>query len=127
MDSENIDNPAAPQDVSEDEVWQEEPQLKRRGDKKTWSKHVAKRRRDSGEAYVSVTTKKEVNARKPGPPCTCPRNCYTKVGVDNVKIIFNNYYKLGSHDDQSAYIVSRVQPCVGFIFIKHRRHTRTIT
>ena len=112
MSSDEVDNPAPVEDVQEDsgeDVWQQEPNKRRKGDVRSWKKNVAKRQRDSGQAYVSVTTKKNVAARQPGPPCTCPLRCYDSIGQENIPLIFEKYYNLGSHDAQSAYIVIHVQ------------------
>ena len=63
MNSDDIDDPAAVQSDSDEDIWQEEPQVTRKGDKSTCQKHEAKRRRDSGLAYISVKTKQHVPAR----------------------------------------------------------------
>ena len=44
-----------------------------------WKKAVAKRKRDSGEEYVSVATKKTVAGRSIGAPCGCPKKCFDLV------------------------------------------------
>lgn len=72
-----------------------------------WQKSVKKVKRDSGASYVSRSCG-VVAAKQPGPPCKCANLCYSKVGDDNIKIIFNAYWALGSHDQQSNYIMCRV-------------------
>lgn len=55
--SDEIDNPAAVDssgsDFEEEDVTQE-PRRKKVGDRSQWAKNIAKRKRDSGEAYVGV-------------------------------------------------------------------------
>lgn len=72
-----------------------------------WKKCVKKAKRDSGESYVSPRSG-VVAEKKPGPPCSCNNLCYNKVGVDNIKLIFDGYWGLGNHDAQSNYILCRV-------------------
>ncbi|XP_027213404.2 uncharacterized protein [Penaeus vannamei] len=85
-----------------------EAQKKRRGNPKLWGRNVAKAKRDSGQEYVSDKTKNVVAARVVGPPCTCPRRCYDRVGADNVKCVFQEYWKMGDHNAQSSYLMNRV-------------------
>lgn len=85
-----------------------EAQKKRRGNPQLWGRNVAKAKRDSGQEYVSDKTKNVVAARVVGPPCTCPRRCYDRVGADNVKCIFHGYWKIGDHNAQSSYLMNRV-------------------
>lgn len=94
---------------SESEVETQEQPLKHKGSCDKWSCKSKKRLRDSGEAYISRFTEKEVAARVVGPSCDCSAKCYEKVGEDNIKVIFTNYWALKSHDLQSHYIHNRVQ------------------
>ena len=110
--SEDIDNPAGVSSSisdSEDDVWTEEPRVKRFCDKSKWGKSIAKKKRDSGEAYIGVKTKRPVAARRLGAPCTCPLKCYNVLGQGIPQLIFDQYYKLASHNAQTSYLVSRVQ------------------
>lgn len=75
----------------------------------TWKQHVSKRKRDSGEAYISRTTGQQVAARRVGPPCKCSNKCFEKVGHDNVQFLFDSFYALNNHYLQSHYIHSRVK------------------
>ena len=65
--------------------------MKRKGDVSNWRKHVSKQQRNAGQGYVSYTTKKEIKAREVGPPCQCPKDCFAKVGEDNIKKIFEGH------------------------------------
>ncbi|MPC98899.1 hypothetical protein E2C01_094285 [Portunus trituberculatus] len=40
---------------------------------------LAKKQRDSGESYISVTMKRQVDARSIGAPCSCPNKCFEKI------------------------------------------------
>ena len=111
--SDEIDNPAAVDssgsDFEEEDVTQE-PRRKKVGDRSQWAKNIAKRKRDSGEAYVGVGPSKHVSAAKTlGPACTCPKKCYDVVGVDNAQLIFENYWKIACHDAQTSYLVNVVK------------------
>ena len=67
--------------------------LKQKKDPSKWKHVMAKSSRDSGQAYVSLETKREVAAKTRGPPCECPKRCYDVVGEENTQLIFNNYFK----------------------------------
>lgn len=73
-----------------------------------WKKTVAKKQRDSGESYISVTTKRQVDARSVGPPCSCSNKCFEKIGMDNIQDIFQNFWAIGDHTAEKRYIHSRV-------------------
>ena len=74
-----------------------------------WQKNIAKRKRNSGEEYVSIKTKKTISARKIGPPCKCKNNCFQKVGPNNIKTIFSEYWSTGDWNTQTFYIHSQTQ------------------
>ena len=78
--------------------------LKRVRNPSEWKQNVNKRKKDKGEAYISKATNKLVSSRKIGRPCTCPRRCFEKVGDDNVKQLFSDFYALGDYNAQSHYI-----------------------
>ena len=82
--------------------------LKSKNNLKICKKKEAKRKRDSGEAYVSRTTKKMVPAKQVGKPCGCPLNCFEKVGLENVQTIFQNFWELGDHNAQTCCINRRI-------------------
>ncbi|XP_042884054.1 uncharacterized protein LOC122260721 [Penaeus japonicus] len=86
----------------------EEPSKKKKGDVSQWKKSVAKRRRNRGQEYVSVGRNKFVPARQVGEPCGCPKRCFEKLGEDTVKLIFDEYWKMGDHNAQSAYLFKMV-------------------
>lgn len=113
MSSAEEENNSATEDSSgadsEENVWNEEPLKKRVRNPSNWKKNIAKRKRDSGEAYVGVgPTKRHVEAKTLGPPCTCPRKCYDVVGADNAQLIFNKYWEMASHNAQTRLIVANV-------------------
>ena len=90
---------------------------KRLVNKEKWIKAVTKRKRNSGESYVSLSTKKTVPARERGMPCSCSNKCFDKVGVENVESIFEHYWKMGDHNAQTHYLISRI--CINEV--KRRR------
>ena len=49
-----------------------------------------------------------MQGRAIGSACTCPLKCFEKVGMPDIEAIFSNYWGLQSHDQQTAYLVSRV-------------------
>ena len=111
---------AVPQRDVNENIWSAEPQQKRKGDLSKWSKNVAKKKRDSGEEYVSDKTKRVVPARSVGPPCICTKKCYDRVGADNVERIFVEYWKMASHNAQSSYLANLVESkevCIALIII----------
>ena len=63
--------------------------------KETWKKNVAKAKRNKGQEYVSLATGKTVPERKVGPPCKCSKKCYDRVGYQNIKDIFHDYWNSG--------------------------------
>ena len=77
-------------------------------DPKSWKKHDVKRKRDSGLTYTSPHNKQQVPAKTLGPPCTCPKECYDVIGKDNAQLIFDEYWGLRSHNDQSSYLMNRI-------------------
>lgn len=87
----------------------EEPSLKRRKDEAEWKKTVAKTRRNTGQEYVTRNTKKVMAARRVGEPCECPKGCFEKLGEEAVRCVFNEYWKMGDFNAQSAYIMTRVK------------------
>ena len=81
---------------------------KRKGNPKLWKTSVAKKKRDSGEAYVSAYTNKQMPARRVGPDCKCPKKCYEKIGMACIQEIFDNYWVLADHSAQTAYLTKLV-------------------
>lgn len=77
---------------------------KRPRDERKWKKNVAKHNRNLGLHYTSAYTGKEVSARNVGPPCGCSMKCFDIVGQDNINLIFNDFWKSGKWEVQTAYI-----------------------
>ncbi|KAK4318299.1 hypothetical protein Pmani_010709 [Petrolisthes manimaculis] len=77
---------------------------KRSRDERKWKKTVAKEKRNSGKQYTSAYTGKEVAERKVGTPCGCRMGCFDLVGQANIEVIFNDFWKSGKWDIQTAYI-----------------------
>lgn len=64
--------------------------------------NVAKNRHDSGLEYISVKKKVAVPS--------CITKCYDCVGVVNVKNIFEEHWKMASHNTLSSYIAKHTLP-----------------
>ena len=62
----------------------------------------AKRARNTGKAYISRDTGKQVPARVVGPPCK--DNCFDKIGPDKIKEIYDNFWSIANYDLQNAYL-----------------------
>ena len=73
----------------------------------TWKSNVRKVKRNRGSEYVSKAGKL-VLARKIGADCKCKNKCFAKVGADNIKVIFDAFWAMDSHDSQSHYLINRV-------------------
>ena len=73
----------------------------------TWQRNVRKAKRNKGDAYFNVGGK-FVAARQVGPDCKCKEKCFDKVGIDNIKIIFDAFWAMESYDTQSSYLLNRV-------------------
>ena len=67
-----------------------------------WKRIVAKRKRNSGEMYVSRDTRKMVKQREVGPPCN--DGCYARLGDDVVKDIHVSFWKIGDYNLQNTFI-----------------------
>lgn len=67
-----------------------------------WQKNACKVKRNSGSAYVSRNTKREVVARKIGPPCNC--GCFEKIGAEQISNIFESFWQIRNYDLQNAYL-----------------------
>ena len=67
-------------------------------DKSKWKKTVCKKRRDSGQEYVSRSMHHVVAARHVGAPCTSPKKCFDVVGHDKVtKVALGGNIALFAH------------------------------
>ena len=101
--------------------------LKRRSDPDNWKKTVAKQKKNSGEAYTSLTSGKQVEARKIGPPCSCKNKCCEKLGSDAIEKLFSEYYKL-DYNGQSHYIHKHISSIpVKRVRVKDKESRRKFT
>lgn len=91
---------------------------KRKRDPKAWKKNKRKVLRDSGKQYVS-SRGKIVQERKMGPPCKCRLNCTTRVPENARKILFKEYWVLGSFQRQRDFLAT----CVELLQVQYRRIT----
>lgn len=82
---------------------------------------VAKMKRSLGEQYVSAYTAKMMEKRKMGNPCA--DGCFTKLGEDVLKEIFEAYWKIGDLSVQNAYLVSLIRT----VEIKRKRTKQNVS
>ena len=69
-----------------------------------WKQNRAKKARNSGNAYISPTTGREVAARLVGDPCRCTNQCFIKLGDEVINAIHTDFWTLGDHNLQTAFI-----------------------
>ncbi|CAK1601215.1 unnamed protein product [Parnassius mnemosyne] len=69
-----------------------------------WKQNVAKILRNTGKAYVSCTTKKEVSARVIKDACKCRLKCPENVVDADRKTLFDKYWSLGNIELQRSFI-----------------------
>ena len=69
-----------------------------------WERNISKSKRAKGEAYLSQTTGRVVEAAKPGPPCSCRRQCFSKFTEEEKTKIFSGFWGLGNKSVQDAYL-----------------------
>lgn len=81
---------------------------KRTRQKENWKKSVAKRKRNLGQEYVSLSTSCVVQARKIGPPCACKNKCFQTVTQAGVQCIFESFWALGDFNVQNNYLQKQV-------------------
>ena len=77
---------------------------KRKCNPESWVRNKSKRARQTGEEYISDTNNTVVAARKVGPPCNCNLGCFALVGEENINRIHHDYWSLGDHTLQTAFI-----------------------
>ena len=59
----------------------------------TWKQNVRKKLRNEGKAYYSTKAKKNVEARKIGPPCN--DGCFEKVTMPVIESLFQEFWAIG--------------------------------
>ena len=91
------DSPASvvPQADAAMDMWSTEAQKKRKGDVSQWGRNVAKKRATLVRSTsVTKASKRVVGAKTVSPACNCPKKCFDRVSVENVKCIFNEYWNI---------------------------------
>ena len=73
----------------------------------TWAQNVAKKKRNTGQAYVSRANKQEVRARAVGAPCS--DGCFNKLTRPVIDILFKEFWEIGSFDLQNAFLQKQVR------------------
>ncbi|CAG9828396.1 unnamed protein product [Diabrotica balteata] len=102
------------------EVNKDKKPRKRKCDKSTWKKNLAKKLKDQGKAYVSSTTNKSMKERTMGPPCknTCRLKCHLSIPNETRERIFQEHWGLGDNNKQRDFISS----CIVAIKPKYQYH-----
>ena len=83
---------------------------KRKATPENWKKNIRKRRRLSGDTYISSSGK--TVQRKSVQECDCSKcryKCNQNISFEQRTVIRNFYYGLDSYERQKDYICSRVQ------------------
>ena len=80
---------------------------KRARDIQNWAQNIAKRKRNSGEAYVSRTTRREVPTRSIGIPCR--DGCFDKITQPIVNEIHKEFWEIRDFALQNSYIQKSVR------------------
>ena len=79
---------------------------KRKCEPESWPRNIAKKARNLGKEYVSKCNGGTVAGRKVGPPCQCSQRCFTLVGEESIAAIHGDYWAIGDHNLQTAFIQS---------------------
>nr|CAI5841797.1 unnamed protein product [Callosobruchus analis] len=74
----------------------------------SWACNRRKMARASGLAYTNVRGSKVPAKKFKLPECRCNPPCIVTIGIDQTKVIFDNFYKLANFDMQSAYIFGQI-------------------
>ena len=84
-----------------------------------WVKNKKKSKKDSGKAYRTYRSQR-ISRKQPASSlsCRCQHYCSSLVTVADMKRIFNDFYKLGSHDTQNKYLFGLIERCI------HRQRRR---
>ena len=77
---------------------------KRKCDPDSWARNIAKKACNMGQEYISRATSQTIAARQVGPPCQCAQRCFTLVGEESIAAIHNDYWAIGDHNLQTAFI-----------------------
>ena len=80
--------------------------LKRPRNEDQWKSNAAKKQRNLGLEYLSPKNDKIVPARSVGQPCGCKKNCFDRVGLENIHQIHKQYWASGDWNIQTAYLQS---------------------
>ncbi|CAF4891560.1 unnamed protein product [Pieris macdunnoughi] len=81
---------------------------KRKADKNKWMQNAQKIKRNLGQSYVAVHSKKLAPARSIKPPCgqNCTLKCADRINDARSLDIFNTFWALGDRQLQMMYILS---------------------
>nr|CAH7766802.1 unnamed protein product [Callosobruchus chinensis] len=83
-----------------------------------WKQNKAKIKRNLGQAYKSISSEKEVLARKIKPPCStkCRLKCFEKIGQSLREELFTKFWDLGDINLQRSFVSS----CLVEVVSKYR-------
>ena len=83
------------------------PRARQRGrNAANWQQNIAKKKRNSGEAYTSRWSGKEVAKRSVGAPCK--DDCFTRISMPIVNLLHEEFWAIGDFALQNAYLQRHV-------------------
>lgn len=102
---------------------------KKRKNEEKWKRNIRKRKRAAGKEYENVKGNTVTAKRFEDKDCPCLKKCHLKFSQERREILFKNFYALGSHTLQTAYIFGQVriqgkQRTYGNQGIKRKENTR---
>ena len=91
-----------------------EDQDRRRGRKRLrfeqeWARKKRKLQKDRGEAHTSYKGERKAAKELENLTCKCQYNCGEKLNAPERRRIFEQFYKLGSHDAQNKYLYGLIR------------------
>ncbi|XP_052278769.1 uncharacterized protein LOC127877153 [Dreissena polymorpha] len=83
---------------------------KRQRNEVNWKRNITKRRKNSGQSYVSSSGKiKRAKKVKNGCGQNCRKKCHSKISPEQREAIFDEFWKLGSYPKQKEFLCSTVK------------------
>jgi hypothetical protein len=74
-----------------------------------WIKKKRKLRKDSGAAYDTYKGEARPAKQPVAITCRCRHNCAKKIRPADRKHVFQEFYKLKSHDEQNKYLYGLIR------------------
>ena len=87
----------------------------------TWELEVVKKKRNSGEEYISRYSKMVVPKKTLGPECN--DGCFGKIGRDQCKEIFDEFWATGDYNIQTGCLISCIEKVITGVGAKRKAFT----